>query len=293
MNTNTRSATLRRYVQALAFILTAALPALGHGAVAMVTDLQGKAAVTGAGQPRDVTILSELAPGAQVQLSAGATLVTLYLDSGDEYVFRGPALIAFKPGQPGVINGAKPEKRGPSLGSSGRDIRIKPVGIAQAATVMRSSPSSARVKLLNPRATRTLETEPEFRWQALEPSLKYQFEIADESGRTLHETQLDATSLTLPSSVRMSEGVTYTWKVSARLSDGRRYSSAADFSVAPAEVRIQATALRPPPTAPLSTRIAYAAWLEQMDLKDEARKYWQAALAERPEDPRLKALAEP
>ena len=41
----------------------------------------------------------------------------------------------------------------------------------------------------------------------------------------------------------------------------------------------------------LSTRVAYAAWLEQMELKDEAHKYWQAALSERPEDARLKALA--
>jgi hypothetical protein len=28
-----------------------------------------------------------------------------------------------------------------------------------------------------------------------------------------------------------------------------------------------------------------------MELKDEARKYWKNASAERPEDPRLKALA--
>ncbi len=288
------SATLRRHLQALAFITITALPVITHAAaVAMVTDLQGKAAVTAAGQSRDLTILAEIEAGAQVQLSAGATLVTLYLDAGDEYVFKGPALIAFKPGVPGVISGARFEKRAPSLGLGGRDIRIKPLGLAQAATVMRSSPSSARVKLLNPRATRVLETEPEFRWQTLEPELKYQFEIADESGRILHETQVDATSFTLPSSVRVSEGVTYTWKVSARLSDGRRYSSAADFSLAPAALRAQADALRPTPSAPLSTRIAYAAWLEQVDLKDEARKYWQAALAERPEDPRLKALAEP
>ena len=43
---------------------------------------------------------------------------------------------------------------------------------------------------------------------------------------------------------------------------------------------------------PLSSRIAYAAWLDQMELKDEARKYWQTAATERPDDPRLKALAE-
>ena len=36
-----------------------------------------------------------------------------------------------------------------------------------------------------------------------------------------------------------------------------------------------------------------AAWLEQQDLRDEARKYWRAAAAERPEDARLRALAQP
>ena len=84
----------------------------------------------------------------------------------------------------------------------------------------------------------------------------------------------------------------YTWEVSARLPDGRKYSSSADFAVAPADVRAQANTLRPVASAPLSTRIAYAAWLDQMELKDEARKYWKAAAAERPDDPRLKSLAE-
>ena len=95
----------------------------------------------------------------------------------------------------------------------------------------------------------------------------------------------------LPASVQLKEGVPYTWEVSARLPDGRKYSSSAEFAVAPADLRAQAEALRPAASARLSTRIAYAAWLEQMDLKDEARKYWKAASVERPEDSRLRALA--
>jgi hypothetical protein len=56
-------------------------------------------------------------------------------------------------------------------------------------------------------------------------------------------------------------------------------------------LQARAAALRPPPGAPVSTRVAYAAWLEQMELRDEARKYWQALSAERPEDARLQVLA--
>ena len=85
--------------------------------------------------------------------------------------------------------------------------------------------------------------------------------------------------------------VSYTWEVSTHAADGRRYISAGDFSIATQAVRVQAQSLRPAAGAPVSERVAYAAWLEQMELKDEARKYWRALATERPEDVRLKALA--
>ena len=276
----------------LALFLATSAPLFAQG-VAMVTDLQGKATTAGTdGRPRDLTILAEVAAGAQVQVSAGATLVALYLDSGDEYVVKGPAAVAFKASQPEGISGAKPEKRGPSLGKGGKDIRIKPIGVAQGAMVMRGFRTGARIQLLNLHKTRTLETQPEFRWQELQPGVKYQFELADDTGRSVHEAQVEATSFKLPANVALKEGVPYTWEVSTRLNDGRKYSSSADFAVAPADIRAQAAALRPASSAPLSSRIAYAAWLDQVELKDEARKYWKTAAAERPEDPRLKALAE-
>jgi hypothetical protein len=285
--------TRRTWLKILALAAACVLPVAAQAAgVAMVTDLQGKATVSAVGSARDVTILAELEAGAQVQLAAGATLVALYLDAGDEYVFKGPAAIVFKATQPDVTSGAKPEKRSASLGKGGKSIRIKPVGIAQGAMVMRGFVTGARIKLLNLHKTRTLETQPEFRWQALQPGIQYQIQITDDTGRAVHEAQLETTSFKWPSSILLKEGVPYTWEVSARLPDGRKYSSSADFAVAPADLRAQAESLRPAASAPLSSRVAYAAWLDQMELKDEARTYWKAASAERPDDTRLKALAE-
>ena len=285
-------ALLRERLGTLIVVALCALPAAGFGAgVAMVTDLQGKATMTGDGRTREVTILAELDAGAQVQLAAGATLVALYLDAGDEYAFKGPASIVFKPGQPDVTSGAKPEKRSPSLGKGGKDIRIKPVGMAQGAMVMRSFKAGARIRMLSLHGTRTLDTQPEFRWQELQPGLKYQFEITDDTGRSVHETQLDVTSYRLPAGLQLKENSPYTWEITARLPDGRKYSTSGDFSIASADLRAQATALRPASSASLSTRVAYAAWLEQMELRDEARKYWKDLAVERPAEPRLKALA--
>jgi hypothetical protein len=264
--------------------LIAAIPA-GAQSVAMVTDVSGK--VTG---PAPVTILSEIAADARLQLEAGSRLVALYLKSGDEYTLTGPGQVQFRADEPQVSGGARSERKASPLRKGG-NVTIKPVGVAQAAFVMRSGRPTARVKLLTLSGTKALEVSPEFRWQGAEPQARYRFELMDEVGRSLYETEVQGGSFRLPGAVTLKEGASYTWEISARTADDRRFVSAGDFSIATAELRAQAQALRPVEGAPVSDRVAYAAWLEQVELKDEARRYWRALAAERPEDARLKALA--
>ena len=202
---------LQRVVSPLLLCAIGALSMAAQAAgVAMVTDLQGKATLASGGATRDLTICAELDTGAKVQLAAGATLVLLYLDAGDEYVFKGPSAIEFRPGAPEVASGAQPEKRSLSLGKGGKDVRIKPVGITQGAMVMRSVRPVARIQLLTLNKTRTLDSSPEFRWSALQAGQNYGFELSDETGRTVFEAKVDATSLRLPASVQIKEGVPYT-----------------------------------------------------------------------------------
>jgi hypothetical protein len=289
-------AELARHLRhALAPLALCAFATLSHAAgVAMVTDLQGRATVASPdGKKRDLGILAELDAGAKVELAAGATLVALYLDAGDEYLIKGPSAIEFRAGGPEVPSGAKPEKRSLSLGKGGKDIRIKPVGVTQGAMVMRTVRPEARIRLLTLNKTHTLDSAPEFRWSALQPNLKYGFELSDETGRMVYEAKVDGTSLRLPVDMALTSGKPYSWEVTARLPDGRKYSSSADFAVADGTLRARAEALRPPASAALATKIAYAAWLDSAELKDEARKYWKEAATQRPDDARLKELAEP
>jgi len=137
--------------------------------------------------------------------------------------------------------------------------------------------------LLSLNRTRTLDVEPAFLWKELEPGQKYGLELRDGTGRVVYETGSPRHRCSFPPAFGSSRGRRIRGEVSACLSDGRKYSSTAEFALAAAEVRAVAESLRPATSAPLSTRIAYAAWLDQMDLKDEARKYWKAASAERPE----------
>lgn len=274
-----------------ASVMVAAMPAAA-AAVAMVTDLQGKAAQTGDGRTRELSILADLEPGAQVQLQPGATMVVLYVESGSEFVFKGPASIVFGTVQPEVTNGSKAEKRLPALGKGGRDIRIKPVGLVQGAMVMRSLRAGPRVLLLAPRGLYVMDASPEFRWQAPQPGLTYAFELNDDAGATVYQTQTAEVSIALPANLKLREGTQYSWEVSTRLADGSRISNIGKFSLASNDLRAQVASARPETGAPFSSRVMYAAWLEQMNIKDEARKYWQAAVAERPDEPRLKSMSE-
>jgi hypothetical protein len=258
--------------------------------VAMVTDLVGKAQLQDDAQNTNVSILAEIDFDRQIRLEKDTTLVAIYLKSGNEYSFRGPGLIQFKAEAPVALSGAAPQQRAPAF-TKDPQIRIKPVGIVQGALVMRSARASARLKLLSPNGAKILELNPAFRWQGIENISTYRFELTDDAGKTLFETSVEGTALNLPPQVSLKEGATYTWEVSARTADGRKYSSAGDFGVAPGELRARIESVRPRKDSQLSERVAFAAWLEQLELKEEARKYWKELSAERPEDARLKTLA--
>jgi hypothetical protein len=275
---------------ALAFVLLLALPAAAQPAtIALVSDLEGKATLTAAGHSAPAQILSDIAAGAQVQLASGARLVILYLDGGAEFTFKGPSQIEFKPDKPEVINGAPPAVRVPAQGSG---VRLKPAGLGQGALVLRSPLGSSRIKILSANGTRLLETQPEFRWLEPEPGLRYHVEITDDSGRSLYDGQVGTSSFVLPAGLQLKDGMSYMWEVSSRLPDGRKYSSVGVFSVATAELRAQAASMLARPTPDVSSRVALSVWLEQMELRDEARKQWLLLLQERPEESRIRALAD-
>ncbi|MBI2510161.1 MAG: hypothetical protein HYV99_09415, partial [Betaproteobacteria bacterium] len=109
----------------MALLAAAAAPAAAQN-VAMITDISGR--VTG---QVPVTILAEIRADTRMQLEAGGRLVVIYLASGDEYTFTGPAQIQFRATEPQVVSGAKPLKKSNPLGK-GSNVTIRPVSVAQA-----------------------------------------------------------------------------------------------------------------------------------------------------------------
>lgn len=258
--------------------------------VAMVTDIEGKASLAEGAAKRELSILSELRPGARLQLQGGARVSVVYLGSGQEYELEGPAVVRIAAGQPEAVSGNQPKKGGVALAKGGSAVRIKPVVVAQAAIVMRSSAPGSRLKLLSLSGTKTLDVRPVFQWQPPQPGLHYQIELMDDTGKTILNAATNEAALTLPAQIELKEAADYTWVVSTVLPDGAKYTNVGDFSIAPAALREQAEKLRPANQASVSERVEYASWLEQVELRDEARKYWKSVAAERQGHEKLKEV---
>ena len=282
----TASDVLRRALMVLWFWLCAG-PAMATG-IAIVTDLQGRITITTAGRSLDAGILSEVEAGALAQLQTNASLVVLYLSDGSEYQIKGPAQVVFRAERPEVTSGAAAvRKPAPAAGT----LRIKPAGVGQGAIVMRSL-GSTRIRMLSGNGTLVLDAQPELRWAPPAPDLRYSLDVADDSGRSLHATEVTGTAYKLPGSLNLREGSTYTWEVSARGPDGRRYSSRGEFALAGATLRTQAAEARAQAGTGVSAQVALALWLEQQELRDEARRLWRELSQQRPDEIQLRTMAE-
>ncbi len=276
-------------------MFAAAAVALGVSAgpavepVAMITDLQGKVESSSGGTAP--SILASVNPGATLHVADGGNLVVVYFGSGKEFALKGPATVRFGTTGPEMLAGAPPQTRDPLMGKVAGAGKIKPVGKIQAAVVMRGAKESSRIKFESLAGTRVLEQRPEFRWQGPGENLSYNLELSDDTGAVMLEQKVSGSSFRLPATVQLKDGATYTWLLDTTLADGKKYSNAGDFTVAAADLRADVEAVRPAANSPLSERVTYAAWLDQLQFHDEARKYWKELAAARSGDANLNQLA--
>lgn len=274
-------------VQATGVVL--AQPAKGS-AVAMITDLVGEASLVE--EKRTASILDEVSANRHIRLDAGARMVLVFLKTGEEFDFRGPSTVLVSAVQADALSGAKPERRSTRF-SGGKSIRISPININQGAVLMRSMPGEHKLQLLSMVDTVTLDSWPEFRWKGAQAGTLVRFELYDNKGKRMLEREVSGDSFVLPGNVKLKSGERYRWLVSGKASNGQSISNSAQFTLASLELRADAENLRPGAAAGLSEQVIYAAWLEQKELRDEARKYWRHAASERPNDSRLRELAGP
>jgi hypothetical protein len=287
--------TMAKRVRILLYLLIAVgavlhRPALAAEAAAIVTDVRGAARLAD-GTP--IELLRELPAGTEVHLRPASRVVLLHLAAQSTYALSGPGAFAVRARTVDGLADARVTVA-KALPPGFRDVRLQPSRITQASIAMRGSPFDQGVRLVSPVATWLLERPSTLRWEkpANVPESDFTVQLADGENRIVFQTTTRATVLSVPDDVRLEPGKLYGWQVTAALAGGKTIEGWAEFGVADDNLRARATSAQPAADASDADRIAFALLLEALDLREAARQQWAEAARGRPDDQRLRALAE-
>jgi len=251
--------------------------------VALVSDLAGTAHFKGRTKP--LALMAELPPHLTVILKPGARITFVSLRTGAETTLAGPG--RFRLDAQGEAHGlANGKRRQVAVLSS---VRLRPGTLAQAGMVMRTAPDPGG-PAMSP-GPWSLTATPEFRWRPAEGAATYHFRLQDAQGEVLFDLAQPVCAIQVPEHLALAEGAAYTWVLTTRHGDGSETRATGQVRLVAKAVREALLASRPALDAPFSERLVYAALLEQQELHQEARAYWQSLARDRPDDPGLARLA--
>lgn len=276
--------TFQRFLAATLMLLASWAHAANEPA--MVADVQGQVSTGKGGR---LEILAFLPADTRLSLAPQAKVVLVYPASSREYELAGPGDYQVGKAAPEALRGAKPATER-VLGTVYGVRRINTASKAQAGMVMRSvMPPSYRlsIQLLEPSGSLVMNERPVFRWEDMPGGGRYRFVLSDDQGKIVAAGNVKGSSFVLPKGVTLKEKTAYSWSVEAR--DGTEGSH--QFTLIGKDERQRLEQLRPAADAPFAQRLLYAAELEGLGLRDEAKPLWKTLAAERPEDSRLQDLA--
>jgi len=267
---------MKTLVKTLLVVLILILPAtLIAGPVAMVMDLQGKATANN----KPLQLLAELDASTTINIESGSVLTLVYLNTGEEYVIKGPKKAVLKESALEVEGKAV---AGSTLLASAESLASG--NYSQAAIVMRSGkPKPKKLTIYSPVSTGILESNPTLHWQNMGKGFSYHVEVLSENGDSLFVIETEKTSVDIPSSVTLPRKELLNWEVEANRGSITYYNTA-DFFIASKEDSKQIAAAKPKGSDKFSRKLLYDWLLENKGITDEAQKYWKILAKERPND---------
>jgi hypothetical protein len=258
---------------------------LAADAVAFVTDLKGEVSLDGGSRP---LLMSELAKGQKLAVGKEATLSVMYIQSGKEYVLKGPGDYAVGDREITAGTGMPPSARETPWRASS-DVLVKVAQTQSASIRMRSmAPAKeAPSKLEFPVRGSVSTLQPVLRWVA--PDGKAPAEVAlalaGAEDKPVLKAKAAGGSLKVPS--RLRPDTEYAWSVTVA---GAELGKATFRTLSAASIE-KADKRRPTDKAEFSDRVLYALLLQELGASQEAAELWGRLAKERGDLPEIAALA--
>lgn len=266
--------------------LAAGTSALAAESVAFVTNVKGEVAVDGGSRP---LLMSELGKGQKVSVGKDATLSVMFIQSGREYVLKGPGDFAVGDREMTVGSGVPPSSRETPWRASS-DVLVKVAQTQSASIRMRSAApvkTSAPGRLEFPVRGAVSTLQPVLRWAAGEDKTPAEVAIAVVGTEDKPVVKARSTSGTLKLPSRLKPDTEYVWSVSVAGAELGK----ASFRTLPAASIDKAEKRRPGEKAEFSDRALYALLLQELGASQEAAEVWGRLSQERSDLPEIAALA--
>jgi len=268
---------------AAAFLAVAAQAA---GGIAFISDLKGEVSVDGAARP---ALMSELAKGQRIAVGKDSHLSVMFIQSGKEYVLKGPADYTIGERDISSAIGMPPVARETAWRASNQ-VLVKVAQTSSASIRMRSiAPPKAepKAKLEFPVRGAVTQLQPTLRWTMPESGAQADVTIAvaGKEDKPLARAKVGGTSHRFPA--KLQPDTEYAWSVAVA---GQEIGTAR-FRTLPASAIQDTQKRRPSEKAEFSDRLMYALLLQEVGAVQEAQEAWAKLAQERADLPELANLA--
>jgi hypothetical protein len=279
---------MKTIVRALiaSFAFLACLVAQAADGVAFITNLKGEVSVDGTPRPM---LMSELSKGQKIVVGKEASLSVMYIESGKEYVLKGPGDYTVGGREIASASGMPPAARETAWRANSQ-VLVKVAQTSSASIRMRSmAPTKAEVKtkLDFPTQGAVSNLQPTLRWTM--PDAKAASEVAiavaGREEKPLAKAKVSGTSHRF--AMKLQPDTEYSWTVSVA---GNEIGNAR-FRTLPAATIQNAEKRRPGDKAEFSDRLLYALLLQEIGAVQEAQEAWGKLAQERADLPELASLA--
>jgi hypothetical protein len=276
------NAFLRASTAGIASLFAAA--AWAADGVAFLTNLKGDVGLDGSARP---ALMSELAKGQKLALGNEATASVMFIQSGKEFVLKGPGEYVVNAADLSAAKGAKPGERQTEWRTS-QQVLVKVSQSSAASVRMRSlAPAKAEepAKLQFPTAGSIATLQPTFRWAAAQPGPEITVSLASQRDKPVHKAKVSGDSFRMP--YKLKADAEYVWAISSAAGEVGNGA----FKTLNADHITLAEKRKPSAKAEFSDRLMYALMLNELGATQEAQEAWSKLAAERADLPELAALA--
>lgn len=254
--------------------------------VAFITNLKGDVSVDGSPRP---LLMSEVSRGQKIAVGKESQVSVMFIQSGKEYILKGPADYAVGEREVSAGSGMPPTTRETGWRAS-NEVLVKVSQSSAASIRMRSlavAKPEEKPKLLYPTQGAITSLQPTFRWVATDPKAALDFTLVavGKEEKAVAKTRASAGSFKVPA--KLLPDTEYAWTVAA---SGNEIGTG-KFRTLSAEAIQEVENRKPSDKSDFSDRLNFALMLQGLGASQEAREAWGKLAAERTDLPELSALA--